>query len=208
MEHAGNSHPPPASAQILAPEFEGLATLLRARRTVHDFLATPVPDSVLASALELACWVPNHRLTEPWRFHVLSRTVGLELAHLNASLVRTSKGEAAAAAKLKRWSEVPGWLVITCQRSDDTLRQREDYAACCCAAHNLSLALWAQGVGLKWTTGAVTRHPDFYALIGVEAALEEAIGLFWYGYPATIPRQTRRPVADFLRRVDTPCRSA
>jgi nitroreductase len=132
---------------------------------------------------------------------LLDRALGLELAALNADLVRKKKGEAAAAAKLRRWSQVPGWLVITCTTSTDEIRQREDYAACCCAAHNLALALWVQGVGLKWTTGGVTRHPRFYELIGVDAALEQAIGLFWFGYPVEIPRQSRRSARELTRRV-------
>lgn len=205
MEHDANSRLPSDSAQTcivdpgvgLAP----LATLLRGRRTVHDFLDAPVPEAVIEGALELACWVPNHRQTEPWRFHLLDHALGQALASLNAELVRETKGEAAAAAKLRRWSQVPGWLVITCITSADELRQREDYAACCCAAHNLSLALWVQGVGLKWTTGAVTRHPRFYELIGVDPGLEQAIGLFWFGYPAEVPRQSRRPVRELTRRV-------
>lgn len=205
MEHVANSRLPSDSVQTSATGaeigFAPLATLLRSRRTVHDFLETPVPPTVIEDALELACWVPNHRQTEPWRFHLLDRAVGMDLAALNADLVRQSKGEAAAAAKLRRWSQVPGWLVITCLTSADELRQREDYAACCCAAHNLSLALWVQGVGLKWTTGALTRDPRFYERIGVDPALEQAIGLFWFGYPAEIPRQSRRAARDFTRHV-------
>jgi nitroreductase len=205
VEHVANSRLPSDSAQTsdIGTDigFEPLATLLRSRRTVHDFLETAVPQAVIEEALELACWVPNHRQTEPWRFHLLDRALGLELAALNADLVRQTKGEAAAAAKLRRWSQVPGWLVITCASSADELRQREDYAACCCAAHNLSLALWVQGVGLKWTTGAVTRHPRFYELVGVDSALEQAIGLFWFGYPAEIPRQSRRSARELTRRV-------
>ena len=27
---------------------------------------------------------------------------------------------------------------------------REDYAACCCAVHNLCLSLHAEGIGTKW----------------------------------------------------------
>jgi len=205
VEHVANSHLPSDSAQTSGPGgdigFEPLATLLRSRRTVHDFLERPFPQAVIENALELACWVPNHRQTEPWRFHLLERALGLELAALNADLVRQKKGEAAAAAKLRRWSQVPGSLVITCVSSADEIRQREDYAACCCAAHNLSLALWVQGVGLKWTTGAVTRDPRFYQLIGVDPALEQAIGLFWFGYPADIPQQSRRSARELTRQV-------
>ena len=95
MEHVANSRLPSDSAQTSSMVsdigFESLASLLRSRRTVHDFLETDVPQTVIEDALELACWVPNHRQTEPWRFHLLDRALGLELAALNADLVRKKK---------------------------------------------------------------------------------------------------------------------
>jgi hypothetical protein len=62
--------------------------------------------------------------------------------------------------------------------------------------------LWAQGIGSKWGTGKVTRDPRFLELIGANPQTEFVVGLFWYGYPAAVPQQTRRAVADVLRIVE------
>jgi len=190
------------NSQSLAPDGDPLIRLLRARRTIHDFESAEVPRARVTEAIEAACWAPNHHRTEPWRFYLLSRALGARVADLNAELVRATKGDEAAEAKRRRWREMPGWLVLTCARSEDPAREREDYAACCCAAQNLALALWAHGIGTKWGTGKVTRDPRFLALLGADPAQEFVVGLFWYGFPASVPRQVRRPVTDVLRIVD------
>lgn len=179
-----------------------LVEILRTRRTIHDYTEVAPPREVLLEALEVARWAPNHHRTEPWRFYLLSRARGAEIAALNAELVRAKSGDQAADAKLRRWRAMPGWLVLTCARNADPAREREDYAACCCAVQNLSLALWVRGVGMKWGTGKVTRDPRLFTLLGADAEREFVVGLFWYGYPAVIPDQQRRAVAEFVRIVE------
>ena len=147
-------------------------------------------------AIGSAVWAPNHHRTEPWHFYLLGDSVVEKLCQLNADLVRANKGEKAAAVKLKRWRSVPGWIVLTCNRSDDEIRQQEDYAACCCAAQNFSLHLWALGIGVKWTTGAVTREDQFFEFLNIDKQSELVVGLFWYGLPAAIPDQHRKSTED------------
>lgn len=177
---------------------EAVHAALRARRTVHDFRADPVPDAVIERAIELACWAPNHHRTEPWHFYLLGPRTRTALAELNAAQVRATRGERAAEIKLQRWMAVPGWLLMTCDRNAERVREQEDYAACCCAAQNLMLALWAQGVGTKWTTGEVTRTDAFYSQLDIAQDSEFVVGLFWYGWPQEVIEQHRRPLAHVL----------
>jgi nitroreductase len=177
------------------------AELIRDRRTIHDFRPEPPPPALILRALELARWAPNHRMTEPWRFYLLGPETAEAIARLNAERVSRDQGAAAGQAKLDRWRTIPGWLVVTCERSDDPLRAQEDYAACCCAMQNFSLYLWSQGIGVKWTTGGVIREPAFYDLIWVDPALETVVGLFWYGYPAEVPQTVRKPLDESLVRL-------
>ncbi len=137
-------------------------------------------------------------LTEPWHVYLLGPETADAVARLNADLVTATKGARAGQAKLERWRGIPGWIVVTCENTDDPLQAQEDYAACCCAIQNLSLYLWNEGIGVKWTTGAVTRHPDFYDLIWVEPEYETVVGMLWYGYPAEIPRTPRKPVQQIM----------
>ncbi len=180
------------------PPPEAVAGLLRSRRTIHDFKPELPPRESILKAIDLARWAPNHRLTEPWRFYLLGRETAEAIARLNADRVTLRQGPQAGRAKLDRWLAIPGWLVLTCENSADPVRAREDLAACACAAQNLSLYLWSEGIGVKWTTGEVTRSPEFYDLIWVAPDLETVVGLFWYGYPAEIPRTARKPVGEIL----------
>ena len=177
---------------------EETACLIRSRRTIHVFEPDPVSPDLIHEAIALACRAPNHRLTEPWRFHLLGPETADAVARLNADLVAAKRGVAAGRAKLARWRKMPGWLVVTVQVAEDALRAREDYAACCCAVQNLMLYLWSAGVGTKWTTGDVTRDARFYELIHVEPAAEAVVGLIWYGYPAEVPETPRKPLEAVL----------
>ena len=128
--------------------------LIRERRTIHDFTQTRCQQSLIRDALAAVCWAPNHHLTQPWRFYWIGDETREAIARLNATMVTQKKGEAAGEEKYQRWRTIPGWLVVTSARSDDDAQRwdREDYAATCCVIHNFSLLLWAQGIGVKWTT--------------------------------------------------------
>lgn len=177
---------------------EAIARVIRQRRTIHSFRDDCPPREVILEAIDLARWAPNHHQTEPWRFHLLGPETIAGIVELNARLVAERKGEAAGRAKRDRWSQVPGWLAVTTAVSDDPVRCEEDYAATCCAIHNFSLVLWSRGIGVKWTTGDVTRHHEFYNLINADPATTRLTGLLWYGYPAQIPDQRRRPVEEIV----------
>jgi nitroreductase len=180
-----------------------IADLIRSRRTIHHFKPEPPPESTLLDAIEAARWAPNHRVTEPWQFYLLGSEAAAKISQLNYEIVLEDRGEAAAQNKLQRWLSMPAWFVVTCARSESELRQKEDYAACCCAIQNLFLYLWSAGLGAKWGTGSVTRHPDFYKAIGADPETEEVVGMFWYGYPAVIPGgQRQRSVDQIVTRRD------
>jgi len=190
---------PESKIPIMPDGVAALTELLRTRRTIHEFNGQLPDVSVIEAAVEHARWAPNHHRTEPWRFYLIERNVGVKIASLNAELVRAKSGEDVAQKKFQRWCAMPGWLAVTCAKNADSAREREDFAACCCAVQNLMLYLWAYGVGMKWGTGKVTRDVRFLELLGVDPVQEFAVGLFWYGYPAEVPAQSRRPVAEILR---------
>ncbi len=168
------------------------------RRTIGAFRPELPPREVVLAALDAARWAPNHKKTEPWHVMLLGPETARAVIDLNSQIIAATKGPAEAEAKRKKWSEVPGWLAVTCDLADEPFRREEDYAACCCFIQNLLLALWSAGIGTKWSTGDVTRHPEFFRLLNLDPARQRVVGLFWYGFPAITPGQTRRPVESFL----------
>jgi len=148
--------------------------LLKTRRTINEFEPTLPSDweDKLQKAISTAIYAPNHKRTEPWRFHLLGSESIQRVCELNAQIVSEKKGEEAGAKKLKRWLTMPGWLVVTCQKGpgdmdkDPMSLAREDYAAVCCAVQNLCLSLHADGMCTKWNRGGVNFYPEFAKEVG------------------------------------------
>ncbi len=182
-------------------ELREFARVLRGRRTVDQYLQTPVPDELVHEAIEVATWAPNHYVTEPWRFILPGAETIERIVGLNADIVAAKKTREHGEHKRRIWREKPGWLVVTCRRCDDAIREREDYAACCAAIQNLTLYLWKAGIGSKWTTGAVTRDARFFDIIGADADAEFVVGMLWYGYPKITPSQSRKPLDEVLTKL-------
>jgi len=114
-------------------------------------------------------------------------------------IVTSKKGPDAGAFKAQSWSQKPGWLVVTCKKSEEEIRQREDYAACAAAVQNFMLYLRKAGVGSKWTTGDITRDERFAEIIGFGPDKEFVVGLIWYGYPKVTPSQSRTDLDQVLK---------
>lgn len=176
-----------------------IAETIVGRRTIHEFRTDAVPDeSIIIKAIDAARWAPNHHLTEPWQFYMPGQETIKKIIELNTEIVAAKIGTEAAAKKKQRWLRTPGWLVVSCDRSADELKMKEDYAACCCLMQNFMLYLWEQDIGVKWSTGDVIRDERFYDLLWIDPDAEEVIGIFWYGYPQEVPVTVRKPVEQCL----------
>ena len=182
-------------------ELRDFAEVLRGRRTINLYLQTPVPEKLVEEALEAATWAPNHHVTEPWRFILPGSQTVDRILDLCREMVAAAKGAELSEHKRQSWSEKPGWLIVTCKRSEDELRQREDYAACSAAVQNFMLYLWKAGVGSKWTTGAITRDRRFAEILGIDLGTEFVVGMIWFGYPKVTPSQSRKELSATLTRL-------
>src|SRR5919107_1799928 len=90
-------------------------TAIRTRRTHKAYAAEPVDPELLDELLELACWAPNHNLTNPWRF----RVVGPEaLAALK---------EAAGPESASKLDRAPTLVAATVVQTGDPLADDEDF---------------------------------------------------------------------------------
>jgi len=180
-----------------------LQSVLLSRRTINDF-ESDLPagwEAALAKAVTAATFAPNHKMTEPWRFHLLGPEAIERVCKLNAEIVSERKGPAAGEKKLARWLAMPGWLVVTCVRGDEsasmddpTSLARENYAAVCCAVQNLCLSLHGDGIGTKWTTGPVNFHPSFNAAVGLPEN-EYVVGTLWFGKAAKFPQAPKKKLS-------------
>ncbi len=179
-----------------------LAERIRGRRTIKLFLQTPIDRQVIIDGIEVARWAPNHHLTEPWHFYLL----GKKTMKANVDLIRQVTAEKHDASKAdfkaKAAQDIPGWLVLTCKRSDDEVLQREDYASCCCAMQNLMLYLSEAGIGSKWATSAIAEDKRFYELLGIDQEQELIVGVLRYGYSKITPTQSRKETSEIITELD------
>jgi len=174
---------------------------IQRRTSVRRFRPDPVPRETIARLLECAVRAPNHKLTEPWRFAVVtgparSRLAELRTRHRLKRYTDPDSEEARAGGeKVRRETEAtPAFVVVMCAQNPDELTREEDYAAAMMATANLMIAAESQGLGTYLKTGGIMRDPDLALLVGLEPGFR-IVAVVSLGYPAEAeaPRR-RRPV--------------
>ncbi len=177
---------------------------IAARRSIFDFRPTAVPRPQIERALQAAVWAPNHKLTEPWRFIVVGPEGKRRLSEVYARIkqdavpvditpaARAELGRKAAAKLMGK----PAVMAVTCSVSGDPFRDREDYAATCCAIQNIMLAAWEDGVGMQWSTSGLIEDAEALQVLGVDAGRERVAGLLYAGYAERVPQSSRKPAAE------------
>ena len=171
---------------------------IQRRTSVRRFRPDLVPRETLARLLECAVRAPNHKLTEPWRFAVVTGP-----ARGRYSDPESDEARAAADKVRRETEETPAFVVVMCaQHPDDRIRE-EDYAAAMMATENLMIAAESLGLGTYLKTGGIMQDPDLAALVGLEPGFR-VVGVVSVGYPveAEAPRR-RRPAEALTRWVDT-----
>ena len=198
---------------LKAEKTKVLSEIIQNRRTrkPSKFLPKPVPSFLIKELIDCARHAPNHHRTEPARFYLLNSSKIQEVGNLfgevlagdgsNPTLVE--KGE----RKKKEWGESPGLLIVTCHtdRESALVQNRpaiidEDYATTSCICQNLCLLFEAEGLGCKWSTGAVWEHPDFSETIQMkDPNCERVVALLFYGYSEqSLGQRSLSPLADHL----------
>lgn len=178
---------------------------IRERRTHKEFTGQPVARETLEALLDLAVWAPNHRMTEPWRFFVVTAE---RIPDLAAAVDRAIKDD--DHPKLLRKKPVLarrlpklGAFIAVGRRPvpDDPLTDQEDYAACSCAVYAILLAATAMGLGSFWSTGKVFKRPKVRELLGMPDEME-LVAAIWLGTPVAEARSARRSAPELTHWVD------
>ena len=200
-----NSKPVPPETRLM-----DVLEAISSRRSVFKFKTDPVPSDVIERILSYGCWAQNHHLTEPWRFVVVGEETKEILAKRYAEIQKAKAAEGAdeetkqklADAGYQKFHSKPTIVAVSCVQDGDEVKNREDYAATCCAMQNIALAAWAEGVGMQWTTGPVTLEESTYALLGMDKDREYIVGFMYTGYPDEVLVGRRKEVGEVLRYTD------
>ena len=159
---------------------------LHSRRTVHNYEATELDYEVVERILSAGHMAPNHKLTWPWRFTVVGKETRKALLPVAYRLKNVTAPEMQARVQSKLINPAT-LIVVTQERAEDPFRNTEDYAATCCAIQNMMLAATAEGLGSKWSTGALTKHPDVCDILDIDIEVEDVVGFIWVGVPMKVP---------------------
>jgi nitroreductase len=179
------------------------------RTSVRRFRPDPVPREVVERLLDCAVRAPNHKLTEPWRFAVLTGPARDHYADIRARhrLKRytdpLSPEAKAGADKVRRESlDTPVYIIVMAANNPDEITREEDYAATMMAVANLMIAAQSLGLGTYLKSGGVMRDPELISLARVPQD-HRIVGLVSLGYPAEKdPPRRRKPAAELTRWVE------
>jgi len=182
---------------------------IQQRTSVRRFRPDPVSRETIEQLLECAVRAPNHKLTQPWRFAVLTGAARDRFAELKAGhrLKRfddpTTAEALAGADKVRREArDTPAFVVVMSAVNPDEITREEDYAASMMAVANLMIAAESLGLGTYLKTGGIMRDPAVLSLARVPNDFR-VVGIISLGYPAgPEPPRRRKPAADLTEWVE------
>jgi nitroreductase len=176
---------------------------IETRQSIARMKPDPVPKELIERILESAVHAPNHKLTEPWRFHVFSGKGRGELARARAEIARLqaeAEGESEElvvgriSRERKKAFRAPVVIAVICEAGRDEVETLENYAACACAVQNMQLTAHALGLATMWRTGPMVYHDHMRKFFGLKEG-DRIVAHLYIGYPDMGERPRRRQPA-------------
>jgi nitroreductase len=177
---------------------------IKSRRTIKKMDAERMPESAdIDVIIEAATWAPNHHMTEPWRFVVITGGARGRLGDALASaLKRTSKEEVIPerlVVESNKPLSAPVILALIARPSDkENVVHQEEIVAAGAAMQNMLLAAQSLGLASSVRTGAHSYADEVRAFFHMEQS-EKFIGLVYLGYGSGLaPPGKRTPHAGLV----------
>ncbi|MDA4113158.1 MAG: nitroreductase [Thaumarchaeota archaeon] len=174
---------------------------IRSRRTVKkmDTERSPTKDQIDA-IIEAAMWAPNHHMTEPWRFVVVSgqgrRRLGEALAA--ASLSGPGERPVPERVEIERSKPLAAPVIVALISSPqvgEKIVPQEELIAAGAALQNMLLAAHSLGLGSFVRTGLLAYSDEVRHLFGINER-EVLVGMVYLGYVAGPVTPGRRSPAE------------
>lgn len=176
---------------------------IETRRSVGRVKQDPVERGLIERVLESAVHAPNHRITEPWRFHVFTGKGRGELARARAETARLAakaEGEheemvaGRVSRERKKAFRAPVVIAVISVAGHDEVETLENYAACAAAVQNMQLTAHSLGLASIWRTGPVAYHEHMRRFFDLEED-DSIVAYLYLGYPDMGERPRRRSPA-------------
>jgi nitroreductase len=163
---------------------------IRTRRSHGRMLPDAPPRALIERVLDAAVCAPNHYLTEPWRFVVLTGEARGALgraqeAALRRTLAHPEAPEHRAALEKERAKPFRAPVVVVAAVERSALEKAvwlEEICATAAAVQNLLLAAQAEGLAAIWRTGETAYAPEVKEALGLPPEAQ-VLAIVYLGYP-------------------------
>ncbi|WP_018969872.1 nitroreductase family protein [Rubritalea marina] len=168
-----------------------LSQIIAKRRSIKPALMDParaIPQELWEQLFEAANWAPTHGLTEPWRFDVFAGDKRQLVADaLQASYKSVTPEAEFRPEKFEKMGKNPflanSVVIVSMHLAEGSkIPEVEEAEAVACAVQNLHLLASELGLGVFWSSPAVSYSSAF------EEALElgdkqKCLGMLYVGWP-------------------------
>jgi nitroreductase len=172
-------------------QIEEISKLIAHRRSIKPALMDAereISRDLWEALFEAANWAPNHGLTEPWRFQVYSGDARQKVATAlqTAYKADTPEGEFRP-EKFEKMGKNPflaNSVVSIVMKRDPNgkIPEIEEVEAVACAVQNLHLLASSVGLGVFWSSPAVSYGETFAKALELECD-EKCLGVLYVGWP-------------------------
>jgi len=162
-----------------------LMEIIRNRRTIRRFEATPIDQEKIEKILEAGRWAPSFSNLQPWKFIVV-KDGGLKKAV-----------DKAAKESVLHWGidEAPVVILVCADRRVDPLHAIETGAA---ATQNMTLMAHSLGLGTGWIGIMGTEAETALQKLFKFPETMRIVSLIPIGIPRESPKGERKPIEDLV----------
>lgn len=176
---------------------------IKNRRAVGGMTDEQAPEASIERMLEAATWAPNHHLTEPWKFIVVT---GEARARISEALKEVAYGRIKAPDSETGQKKIekignrlflsPTIIFIVYVPSDNPkTNPEEDRASVAIASQNMMLVAEEEGLNTNLLSGPIYNVDLFKDALGLTDE-EEVYGLMPVGYSTINKPGKRTPYAE------------
>ena len=163
--------------------------IIRSRRSIfpHSYTDEKIPNSLIEEFLENANHAPTHRLTEPWRFKVITGKKLAALGDLLANLYKEKMSEESfSEMKYKKTAQKPrqcSHVIAICMERDaqERVPEWEEIAATAMAVQNIWLSASAYGIGAYWSSPSTIKSVACQEFLNLGEG-QRCLGFLFMGY--------------------------
>ncbi|GGD71961.1 nitroreductase family protein [Paenibacillus nasutitermitis] len=175
---------------------------IHTRRSIGKVKDEPIAKEQIETILEAGIWAPNHRLTQPWRFFVMSGNGRQRLGDAYAGIALAADSDPTSDESVKKADSArqkafrsPVIIGVAVEPSDAKgVIELEEYGAVFAAIQNMLLAIHSLGLGAVWRTGEPCFHPMMNESFGLRPQ-DKMLGFIYLGVPDMQPQGRRESAA-------------